>query len=237
MKQLLMSLATILLGAPLLAEDTKTPNYNPDLLIFAGDLRTYVAKARALAELDETKDSESSKEAIVKDLQAAGSRLGKVYFSETAETIKTELDTHLALALKENKNLKNYFIFLGNAFAEQASAFLMGYQKHQRSIRMMWLAGGAAVGLVIGGGYIFVKLKQTTNVALTSKDYLIAGGAVLGGTAIGFGWGTHQASSLPMDNSVINAKDFAAKYPHGEDFINSLNRSSDLKLLASELLN
>lgn len=239
MKQILWA-SLVILSASLMntqtrAEDTKTKQYQPELLIFAGDLRVYVEKAKALAQQESENASPEGREALVAELQATGKRLAKVYFDEAADVIKNELDAHLSLALKENRELKNYFIFMGNAFAEIASALLHKYQAHQSKIRLMWIGGGAAVGVAMGGGYLFFRLKRAAQVALSSKDYLIAAGAVVAGTAIGFGWGTHAAGSLPMDTSVTNAKAFSTKYPHGEDFIQSLNRSSDLKLLASEL--
>jgi hypothetical protein len=232
---LLLSSSIFLIAVSAIATETKEPDYNPDLLIFAGELRAYVEKATELSQITSEKSEE--KEKLVGDLKATGMRMARVYFSETTETIQNELNKHLSLTLKANLALKNYFVFMGNAFSELAEAFVKKHEEHQKKVRLLSTAGGAFLGVLVGGGYLYFKVRHAASsaAALSGKDYLIAGGALAAGTAIGFGFGTVYATKLPMDNSVKNAKDFDSKYPHGEDFINQLERSSDLKLLMSEL--
>jgi hypothetical protein len=229
-------LVTAMAANPLSAADQAEPTYHRDVLIFAGDLRYYVQKAIELSKHEESKNSDPAKEELVNQLKAAGSRLSRVYFGESADVIKNELDRHLSLTLKENPTLKNYFIFIGNAFAADATKLLKIYESEQHKTKMKWLVGGAIVGVAVGSGYLYFRWKYAT-APLASKDFLIAGGSLAGATAIGFGWGTRAAANLPMDMSVQNATTFAAKYPHGVDFVNSLDRSADLKLLTSEIFN
>ncbi|MDB5038277.1 MAG: hypothetical protein JWQ35_1805 [Bacteriovoracaceae bacterium] len=223
--------------ASLKAEDKSKSDYNPDFLIFSGEMRTYIEKANELNAI--TVDKDNVKDKIVKELQLTGRRLARVYFAESAQIIQNDLNTHLATTLKENTKLKSYFVFLGNAFADQAVVYIQRYQNHQKNIRIWTSLGGAAIGLALGGGYLVFKMKSAAatamnTAALTPKDYLLAAGAVAVGTGIGIGVGTKTAANLPMDNAVTNSKEFTAKYPHGEDFIGSFHSSSDLSLLQSE---
>ncbi len=230
-------IALITLGSAAQADVSNAERtFDPNLLVFAGELRTYIGQAQELATISEDKMEE--REIGVQELKATGSRIGKIYFKQSDQAVQDQLNKHLQKALKENAPLKNYFVFLGNAFAEQAMLLLQIYKNKQKQIRTYITFGGAGVGVIVGGGYLFFRLKSTSSGMATgfaAKDFGIAAAAVAGGTAVGFGIGTIYSGKLPMDPAIQNAKDFSVRFPHGEDFINHLDNGSDLKLLMSVL--
>lgn len=225
----------ITLGLSLVAQSADSPrNYDPNLVVFAGELRNYVEGALELKASSET-DTEFRNKKIA-ELSEIGRRISRIYFKQNESVIQNELHRHLQTSLKENKDSTPYFVFLGNAFADEAARILRIYHAKQKQMKLYITAGGAGLGLLIGGGIVFFKLRSASELAQATtsnagKNLLIVAGAIATGAAIGFGAGSIYAGKLPMDTTIKNASDFAARYPHGEDFIKNLEGSGDLRAL------
>jgi len=217
------------------------PPFDPNLLIFAGELRNFFEFAEAAEPLAHESTKAQKHEKLVQEMIATAGRVARAYFVEPTEVIQTQLNNHLRTSLKENSAHEKYFVLLGNGFAIEAARLLKILRAKQAKYRTYGLLGGTAVGLVGSGVFLWIKrpsgaMAGAAGKALTSRNLLIAGGIFAGATAIGFGVGSIMAARLPVDLSINNAKDFLARYPHGEDFIKDLNKDAREMRLRLSLL-
>lgn len=205
-------------------------DYNPNLLILTGEIRNFMELGTTAKNGGLAADKEK---AIVEEMSQTAVRVARVYFQEMTDANRAELNQFLATELKNHADLNNYFVLIGNAFANHAEKLVEQDREHRNSIKVWSTVGGAVLGVALGGGYLYFK---STKAALQTKDYLIAAGALLLGTGVGFGGSLAYTHSIPVDQSVHNASDFVTRYPHGEDFIKELNPANlDLALMKSEL--
>jgi hypothetical protein len=223
---LALGILSFLSGAAI-AEETN--DYNPNLLIFTGELDTFVEQADGLH-----RAGENQKEEEFDRLKQTGIRIARVYFEEMNTEIKSDLDLYLNRILDENENLKNYFVILGNAFLKQAEAFIEQREVKERKIKLWSTGGGLLIGAVAGGTYIYFKVSK--GIALTSKTWGIAATAIVIGGVVGYAGGKIVGSKLPVDQSLSNSRAFYARYPSGEDFVEEIDQlSTDLALLGDEI--
>ncbi len=220
----LYKIAGFCLSIGLWAQPIKAQDYNPNLLIFTAELDHFVEQS-AIVKGKTSDDPEVAK--ILEDLMQTALRISRVYFQEADEKTRPELDGVLGAHLRNNRDLRNYFIMIGNAFLIEAENMFRATRERQKRIRIYAGIGGAVVGLAVGGGYLYVKSRLLSS-SLKAQDYLISAGAVVGFSALGYGGGYLAKYYLPVDRAISNARDFAARYPNGEDYIKQIE-SPDLQ--------
>lgn len=212
-------------------KDSTNRDYNPNILIFTSEVRNFIDQAAELFSLqtqmkeatDETqtqnlKKSIENKTAL---LQLTGHRVAESYFAEVAPETKNDFNNFLTETLSARTDLNNYYVFLGNAFAERATKMVGAHKAKLKKIYVWSTIGGVVLGFA--GGYYFMKWRGAQ---ATSGELLKAG-------LIGFGIASVVSTGgfviryvLPVDQSIGNALDFNARYPHGEDFIEDLQGDS-----------
>jgi hypothetical protein len=215
--------------------DDEIPAKDQNVLMFTGEIRNFVDLATELhGNTPETTDS-SKQDPKLEELYRTASRIARIYFQELNTENHSKLDAFLGETLNKNQDLKNYFSIIGNGFMEQANN-LIHKQEHRNQVIQIWsTVGGAVVGLGVGGTYLYITTNWQKSLSL--KPVLIAATAFVGLTAVGYGVGLATTYVLPINSSVQNARDFALRYPHGEDFIHAVegNSTGDLALGLSEL--
>lgn len=209
----------------------ETP-FNEDILIFTGEMRNFIDTASAVKELnagEQTDQTDKQLEEKIKILQITASRVADVYFHVAEESNRVDLTNFLGRTIQDNKELQNYFVFIGNAFASEAEKIIEARQDKMSKIMIWSSVGGVVLGLT--GGFVFLKYAAPTNNGL-----LKAGLVAVGIAAVVSGVGFSARYFLPVARSVTNAKEFMARYPDGEDFLRDLNQvSPDLTLGFAEL--
>jgi len=213
--------------------NTKNSNEpeNKNLYLFAHEIRSFIHKAKLISQ---TPDAEKRKLEL-DQLPVIATRGSKIYFSEETSANKKDLDQFLGKSLRDNPDLQPYYIYLGNAFAAEALELVNQYKAQQKHVRNIGVVGGTVLGILLAGGYIFVKVSVLGKSA-TLVDALIGTTAIGGGIALGLGGGLLYAYNLPVDTSIKNAQDFELHYPEGRDFVKDITRSTeDLSFEISEI--
>jgi hypothetical protein len=232
---LAISLPTILLAQEA-QKDSSNRDYDANILIFTSEVRNFIDQSSSIAELQtqmkQSTDSnlaESLKRTIEEKtalLQVTGHRVAEAYFAEVEPETKNDFNEFLSQTLTSRSDLDIYYVFLGNAFAENATRAVANHKSKLKKIYVWSTIGGVVLGFA--GGYYFLKFRGAT----------ASGSELLKASFIGFGIATVVSTGgyavrfvLPVDQSISNALDFVARYPYGEDFINDLkDESLDLAL-------
>jgi len=240
-------LMILALGLPVIAsaeakQDNQTgADFNPNILIFTSEVRNFMDQASELTDLNdkvkaaETEaDAQSLKKSIEDKtalLQLTGHRVAEAYFAEVTLETKNEFNEFLTQTLTSRSDLQNYYVFLGNAFAENASRAVTAHKQKLKKIYVWSTIGGVILGFA--GGYYFLKWR---GVQATGGELLKSGLVGFGIAAVVSTGGYAVRYVLPVDQSISNALDFIARYPHGDDFIDDLqDKSLDLALQVEEL--
>lgn len=228
----LLSAACLFSLSAIQAEDNPDKrDYDTNLLIFTSEIDSFVEAASAVVDRQQAPESEI---AATKDLIKNAERIADVYFHALTSEAKPAIDAYLGRVLKENQKIKNYFNLIGNAFIQNAQSLLEAQNAKLKAFKRWTTIGGAVVGVAVGGGYLYFRSRGAAGLAL--KDYMIAATAVVGFTAAGYATGAFGKSMLPVDRSVSNAKDFVARYPHGQDYIEEIqDGSQDLRDALADL--
>lgn len=215
------------LGSPLLDR-----TFDPEVLLFTAELDHFIELSSA-HHAREAKDQKSFDE-----LSANANRIAEYYFTKILKQSNTHesVNQYLERQIKQNTQLKNYFILLGNAFSTRASLLLADYHKRQSRIKLITAGSAALIGAFVGGTYLWIRVRSLQRAATTSGlqlvDYTVAAGLLAGATTIGITLGKSRALRLPVNPQIRTAQDFYLRYPTGEDFVEKLGRESqDLKLL------
>ncbi len=217
-------------------KDSSGRDYDANILIFTSEVRNFIDQASSIAEL-QTQMKESTDQAqaasikkSIEDktalLQITGHRVAEAYFAEVEPENKNEFNEFLSQTLASRSELSTYYVFLGNAFAENAARAVSAHKSKLKKIYVWSTIGGVVLGFA--GGYYFIKLRGVP----------ASGSELVKSSLIGFGIAAVVSTGgyavryvLPVDQSIGNALDFVARYPHGEDFIEDLQGGSlDLAL-------
>jgi len=204
-------------------------DFNEDILIFTGEVENYIDIARETQSLnnsEETPGKEEQVEKQIKSLQQAALRIAHMYFSTSDESTRDQFNEFLSSRFQENRDLKNYFLFIGNGFAAEASRLIEKRQETNRQIFIWSSVAGGVLGL--GGGYLILRYTSSKSLVMASVVAIGIGVAVAGG-------GYSARYYLPVNQDVKNAQDFIDRYPHGEDFTDELIGSNDLALMMDAL--
>lgn len=205
--------------APIFADDSNPPGNDENVLIFTGEVRNFIDLASSVNTEDEKKMEDQ-----VKVLQLTSSRIADAYFQEENEANRERFSVFLADTLKENQNLKNYFIIMGNAFATEAQKLLNDRGDKMHKIAVWSTVGGVVLGLA--GGYLVFQY---------TKSAAKAGIVGVGIAAVAAGGGYSARYFIPVEESVQTAQDFIQRFPKGEDFIRDVeSKSSDLNAILEE---
>ncbi len=212
------------------AQGNPPGDFNEDVLIFTGEVENYIDVAIEVKALNDA-PSEAPKdekliEAKIKSLQQTSLRIAHMYFSTVEDATRDQFNSFLAARLQVHKELKNYFLFIGNAFAAEAARLVEGRKDQDRKIFIWSTVGGAVLGL--GGGYLYLRLTSSKNLITAAIIGVGIGVAVSGA-------GYSARYFLPVNQDIQNAREFLTRYPHGEDFTHELIGSQDLALAFDDL--
>lgn len=223
MNKLSLAALSLLISIPVFADEQTKENEN--VLIFTAEVANYIDLATDVQTLNNAVDSASHEQEIenkIKSLQQAGLRIADAYFQDTTDSTRQKYTEYLSTQLRTNVKLKNYFIFIGNAFVAEAARLIDARKSNLKKIQIWSTVGGVVLGL--GGGALYLKFK--TGVP-TSKEWTTAGLIAVGIAAVGAAGGFASRYFIPVNQAVQNAQDFSVRYPHGEDFMKELQGPSN----------
>ncbi len=232
MKSIITHLVLALSALPLGAEPPQEGDYNENILIFTGEVRNFIELSEQMREVSSasaspTKDQEL--QALLLELQTTASRVAEVYFSEASDESRDQFTSFLSATLVKHQDIKNYFVFIGNAFASEAQMILDRRSDRMKKIFVWSSIGGVVLGLA--GGAMVLKFQGAT------KNYVTAGIVAVGIAAVASGGGFAARYFLPVSQEIVNAKDFLERFPHGEDFTKELESTSmDLAMGMDEVM-
>lgn len=213
--------------------EEKQPDYPPDLIFFKQELNSFVLNAKKI-DRTRTQMDEKAYEAALHELMVIGARIADIYFRNANETFRPQMEETLGSTLAENRNLKNYWVPLGNGFVNRAQAFIEERATHENQVRFWATVGGVALGALGGGTYLYFRSAATSGIVL--KEALVATTAVVGGGLLGRYAASPAINAFvfPANLSVKNAKDFMVRYPHGEDFLEEITSDDKNEIHAME---
>jgi len=227
---LAISLPTLLLAQEA-QKDSSNRDYDANILIFTSEVRNFIDQASFISELqiqmkqatdqgqaDSLKRTIEEKTAL---LQVTGQRVAESYFAEVEPETKNDFNEFLSQTLSSRSELSTYYVFLGNAFAENATRAVTAHKNKLKKIYVWSTIGGVVLGFA--GGYYFMKLR---GVPASSSEIFKSSLIGFGIAAVVSTGGYAVRYVLPVDQSISNALDFVARYPHGEDFIEDLQGGS-----------
>lgn len=234
MKTLLSIVFSLMAASAIQAQDNP-PDFDEDVLIFTGEVENYIETAQEVKALNDAAEAEKDEKLLeqkIKVLQQTSLRIANVYFSTTEDSTRETFNNFLSTRLKEYRELRNYFLFIGNAFAAEAARLVEGRKETERKIFIWSSVAGAVLG--VGGGYLYIRYSgylghSQGRVLLTAAIV----GIGIGVTVAGAGYSARYF--LPVNQDIKNARDFLVRYPHGEDFTSELIGSQDLTMALDEL--
>lgn len=227
-KQLLIGLA-VFMPLSLMAQDSEK---DANLLMFAAELESFFHNARQLKE-NPGEYTEKEQLAEVENLEAAGRRIANIYFAEITGELKPRLDAYLSKKLRQNSNLEEYQVLIGNSFVNKAQGLDTADSERKRRVRMMSTIGGTLVGLATGGALLYFKSEWFgTGFKAVAKMGAVVGLSGAAGYGLGYAGGYVTTSFvLKTDVAVTNAREFLERYPNGSDFLDELLPAGDEDLL------
>jgi len=200
------------------ADETQSSE-SDNIIIFTGEVRNFLDIAGGLKELSHEDATKNEKQILdrVKILQLTSTRIADAYFQEQNPENREKFAKFLQETLHSNRDLKNYFIIMGNAFATEGQRLLNERSGNMHRIAVWSSISGVVLGLA--GGYVFLKFKNNVTQA---------GLVALGITTLAAAGGYSARYYIPIDSSVKTAEDFLQRFPKGEDFIREVDAHPDL---------
>lgn len=195
----------------MVAEGESAP---PSVATFRTELGIYLDLA-ATAQ----KDLKNPKVDPQKNLEALfteATSLATIYIAADHES-RLEMEKILGASIRSNKELKNFWLPLGNAFMSKAKDLIQARKAKARKLKIASGTIGLVVGYLVGKSLLFRFVPRST----PEKAYLYLTGTAAGGAALGYfliGSITERIF-LPVDPLVAEAKDFQLRFESGEDFL------------------
>ena len=211
-KRVIISLA-IVAGLPFLLHAESSANDRP----YKKELITFIALLNEYVESVGDGNSSLSPETTAR-LKELSVSIANFYFDKANadSALGEQLLSAFAVAVTENPDLNEEFVFLGNAFVAVATEIIKtkGNTNGETVITYKRTKTGAIIGLIAGIAIVVVSKGSAAG--------WVGGAAALGGaTAIGF-WLDRKGTSpvIRVDPRIQTAEAFNARFPSGQDLVN-----------------